>query len=419
MPLSFADLTMRQFLAGLKAPQLPPWAIAMAGPLMFGSLDVAAVLTEGVGRMELHNPVGLLAYRIARLLAEGAAVGPLAFDLYAAAKVAVVALCATLAYGACTTTVPRRRLLLAGQLACALAMDSLVFHLLVAAQLAMLLPVRTGLKWLGVQYLLGVMADGALIATAASGLQHDLRWSMLAYLSLERTLIGPAFYIAGLVLRERKSRVALAAAHAQVLATQALLGETVRGAERMRIARDLHDTLGHHLTALNLHLDLALRQAGNAAPAALGTAHGLGKDLLAQVRGVVTHARQDHAIDLAEALRVLCAGLPALRTELHIDGEAARHPPHVAHALFCCIQEAVTNTLRHAQATQLTIHLERDAGMTVARVADNGRGTPGIVEGNGLRGMRERLADMGGGLHVAAGGPGGLALEMRLPGGAT
>jgi signal transduction histidine kinase len=55
----------------------------------------------------------------------------------------------------------------------------------------------------------------------------------------------------------------------------------------------------------------------------------------------------------------------------------------------------------------------------LAPLADNGRGTPGIVEGNGLRGMRERLADIGGGLHVAAGQPGGLALEMRLPGGAT
>ncbi|WP_173346209.1 sensor histidine kinase [Pseudoduganella dura] len=411
---------MRQFPAGLKLPQLPPWAIAMAGPLMFGALDVAAVMTEGVGRVELHNPIGLFAYRIAGLLAEKGAVAPLAFVLYAAAKIAVVGLCAALAYGACTTAAPRRRhLLLAGQLACALAMDSLVFHLLVAAQLAMLLPIRTGLKWLVAQYLLGVVTDGALIATASSGMQHDLRWSMLAYLSLERTLIGAAFYLARLVLRERLSRVALAAAHAQVLATQTLLGETVRGAERMRIARDLHDTLGHHLTALNLHLDLALRQAGGAAPAALGTAHGLGKDLLAQVRGVVTHARQDRAIDLAEALRVLCAGLPALRTELNIDDQAARHPPHVAHTLFCCIQEAVTNTLRHAQATRLTIHLETSAGMTVARVVDNGRGVPEIVEGNGLRGMRERLTDMGGDLHVAAGAPGGLALEMRLPGSAA
>lgn len=403
--------------ATLRKPMhLPPWALAVAGPLIFGSLDVAAVLTEAP-RTTLHNPTGLFAIGMAKFLGLAPAVH--AFGLYLATKSLVVCLCAALAYGACTTPLPRRRaLFLGGQLACALAMDSLVFHMLVAAQLAMLLPGRTGLKWLAGQYLLGVAADTALILSALEHLPDGGALPMLAYLSAERLLIGAAFFVGTLVVRERRSRLALAAAHAQVLATQALLGETMRGAERMRIARDLHDTLGHHLTALNLHLDLALRQAGGAAPASLGTAHGLGKDLLAQVRSVVTHARQDRAIDLGEALRLLCAGLPSLQTELHIDAQAARHPPHVAHALFCCIQEAVTNALRHAQAARLTIHLGTHAGMTVARVTDDGRGGA-IVEGNGLRGMRERLTDMGGELLLAAGSPRGLALEMRLPGGAA
>src|SRR5690349_14611591 len=121
MPLSIADPTMRPMLSGLKTPHLPPWAIAVAGPLMFGALDVAAVLTEGVGRVELHNPLGLLAHRIARVFAQRDAALPLAFDLYVAAMACVICLCAALAYGACTTIAPRRRhLLLAGQLACAL-----------------------------------------------------------------------------------------------------------------------------------------------------------------------------------------------------------------------------------------------------------------------------------------------------------
>lgn len=396
-----------------KPLHLPPWALAMAGPLMFGALDVAAVLTEAPERLSLHTFTGWFAIGLLKLL--GMPVATHAVGLYVAAKCAVTCLCAALAYGACTTPLPRRRsLFLGAQLACALAMDSLVFNMLVAAQLAMLLPARTGLRWLAVQYLLGVAADATLLLSAP--LPPARVVPMLAYLSAERLLIGAAFFVGSLVLRERRSRLALAAAHAQVLATQTLLGETVRGAERMRIARDLHDTLGHHLTALNLHLDLALRQAGGTAPAALGTAHALGQDLLAQVRGVVTHARQDRPIDLAEALRVMCTGLPALQTELHIDARAARHPPHVAHALFCCIQEAVTNTLRHAQATALTIRLDTSAGTTVARVTDNGLGTAAIAEGNGLRGMRERLTDMGGELRITGGLPRGLALEMRLPG---
>ena len=200
-----------------------------------------------------------------------------------------------------------------------------------------------------------------------------------------------------------------------MLATQSLLADTVRGSERLRIARDLHDTVGHHLTALNLHLDLALRQAGSAAPPALPTARAVSQDLLAQVRGVVTSTRDDRPIDFAQALRMLCAGLPALAVELRIDTEAACQPTPAAHALFRCIQEAITNTLRHAQARRLDIVVEIEDGMTVVRVSDDGCGRPGAAEGNGLRGMRERLAELGGTLTCGPGSGNGFALEMRVP----
>ncbi len=400
---------------------LPPWTFAVATAALFAGLHIAAILASGAGHTPLHNPVGLAVLALSTwgsgtpVTGQDAAPLLAAFAPYALAKAVLVGLMTACVAGACRTAAPgRRTAMLAGQLACVTVLDALPLHVLLAAQLAMLLPLRAGLAWLAAQYLLGVLVDICLVLDMAGRMNATPQWSMLAYLSLERTVLAAAFLFGRLVLRERRMRLALASAHAQILATQSLLGETVRGAERMRIARDLHDTIGHHLTALNLHLDLATRQAGAAdAPPALATARQIGTSLLAQVRGVVSQARQDQSVDLAEAVRMLCAGLPTLHTELHIDTAASRHPAPVAHALFCCIQEAVTNTLRHAGASRLTVELTSVRDLTVARIADDGHGRP-AVEGNGLRGMRERLAEVGGEVHRPA-APHGFVLELRVP----
>lgn len=403
-------------------PRTHPWLLALAAALVFAVLDVAAVLTAGVDRAPLHNPIGLAA--LAVVVGAGDWLAPLTdaqrlliFQGYAMAKTAVAAVAVACAGAACATRSPGRRTgLLALQMGCALALDSTPFHLLVAVQLAMLQPLRTALAWLAVQYLLGAGIDLLLVLDLAQRQAQPPRWEMLGYLCAERAVVVGGFaLVARLVLHERRTRQALAAAHAQVLATQAMLTDSVRGAERLRIARDLHDMVGHHLTALNLHLDLALRQAGSGAPPALPTAREVSRDLLAQVRSVVSGTREDSGIDLGQALRMLCAGLPMLKVDLRIDAEAASQPAPAAHALFCCIQEAITNTLRHARARRLSIVLAMRDGVTLAQVADDGVGKPCAAEGNGLRGMRERLADLGGELAYVPGDGAGFALEIRLP----
>jgi len=403
-------------------PRIPPWTLAVTAALLLGALDLAAVLSAGLERLELHNPLGLAALA---LVSEtmGAPVNRghpgrvlAAFQLFVALKACLIVLFAVLAGAACRSRRPRRRgLLLAGQVACAIALDSVVFNLVVTAQIAMLLPLRLGVAAVAGQYLLGAGADLLLVVDAAQRYGKPPMWSLLAYLVAERTILFAAFLFARLVARERRARQELAAAHAQVMATQALLGDTVRGAERMRIARDLHDALGHHLTALNLHLDLARRQAGGQAPSALGTAQEASRALLAQVRNVVSQERHGQEVDLGAALRTLCGGLPMLDTDLRIDEAAARHPAPVAHALFCCIQEAVTNALRHAGATRLAIEVRARGGATFVRVADDGCGKAGAAEGSGLRGMRERVADLGGELRFGSGIDGGFAVEVALP----
>lgn len=398
-----------------KLPPVPPWIVAVAAALLFGGLDVAAALA---GRISLHNPLGLAAVALTGDWRGNISPShvPQAFQLFVASKAAGCALFALLSGAACLARSLRRRVLLLGLLAaCAVLLDSIALHVLAAAHFGMLLPWRTGAWILLAHYMAGVAVDTLLVLDLGVRLGEATPWSLLAYVSAERTIAVAGFLAARLVLREHRMRRSLAAAHAQMIATQSLLAETVRGAERLRIARDLHDAVGHHLTALNLHLDLALRQARDGAPPALVTARDAGGALLAQVRNVVSGSRQDQDIDLEQAIRLLCEGIPGLSVSLRVDPMAARHPAPVAHALFRCIQEAVTNVLRHAQAGRLEIAVEVRESATVVRVADDGIGGAGPSEGNGLRGIRERLADLGGELHAGPRAGGGFALDMRLP----
>ena len=398
-----------------KLPAIPPWVFAVAAALLFGGLDVAAALS---GRLSLHNPLGLWSVAMTgdwRGSLDPRVV-PQAVELFAACKAAGCVLFALLSAQACVAKTMRRRMvLLALLVACAVLLDSLPLHVLASAHLGMLLPWRRGVCMLVLQYLGGVAVDFLLVLDLVTRLNQPPQWSLLAYVSAERLIKAAGFVGARLVLREHRMRQSLATAHAQMLATQSLLAETVRGSERLRIARDLHDAVGHHLTALNLHLDLALRQAGGATPPALHTARDASGALLAQVRNVVSGTRQDQAIDLAEAIRLLGKGIPGIDVSVRVDPAASRYPAPVAHVLFRCIQEAVTNALRHAQARRLDIALIEEDGATVARVLDDGVGQAALVEGNGLRGIRERLAELDGELQYGPQAGGGFALELRLP----
>jgi len=170
-------------------------------------------------------------------------------------------------------------------------------------------------------------------------------------------------------------------------------------AERERIARDLHDLLGHTLTLITVKAELAARLAERdviAAAAEIRELEKISRDALRQVREAVGGYRSGGLIgEMVNARVALSAARVELTTDLGVDGCPATHDNLFALVL----REAVTNIVRHSGARRCGVELRRNGAVLELVVRDDGRGG-NLKEGNGLRGMRERLAAMEGILHV-------------------
>lgn len=320
--------------------------------------------------------------------------------------------------GSSVVTVNRR-------LAWLLLVDLLAFGVtpglpfLVTALAAVLLPARMALGFGFAQVLLNTGIYAAPDATAWLD-QFGLLSSMLA-------LHGLAFGLGRMAAAEAEKRRWLQAVLAEQLSGEQLLAEQMRYSERMQIARELHDLMGHHLTALNLQLQLGgallARADTPGAGQALDRAQGVAAQLLADVRQAVSQQRSSQRIDLSAALQALAEGIASTRIELTLDEAARDLGPRAAHALLRCVQEAVTNSVRHAGArrVQVTLRGLGEAGDEVGvTIDDDGRGAPNWREGraegfgNGLSGMSERMAELGGQMRVTRTSP-GFRIELRCP----
>lgn len=234
---------------------------------------------------------------------------------------------------------------------------------------------------------------------------------LLAYLGFQIFAALTAYYAKS---AERTTKE-LQETNAHLMATRSLLEESARDGERLRLARELHDVAGHKLTALKLNLSALERGGEAAAPASVKVASQLATELLDDIRGVVAQIRQHDGLDLRQALAQLIAPLPSPRIHLDLRDDARVDSVAQAETLLRVVQEALTNIVRHAGATNAWISLRREADVVRLSIRDDGRGVVPLREGFGLSGMRERLALVGGTLGISQSDTGGVALEITAP----
>jgi signal transduction histidine kinase len=214
------------------------------------------------------------------------------------------------------------------------------------------------------------------------------------------------------------ARADLAAINAELVATRQLLLESARAEERLRLSRELHDVVGHKLTALKLQLRLAASEADHATPehrATIGACLELSNELLNDVRGVVGTLREDDGVDLHDALRALMPAVPHPQLTLELAPDAKASSIEQAQALLRCAQEALTNALRHAHAQVISISLSTERNGLRLAVEDDGVLQTSPQSGHGLRGMAERVALLDGTLELILRAPHGLMVRAWLP----
>ncbi|SIR91784.1 sensor histidine kinase [Micromonospora avicenniae] len=263
-------------------------------------------------------------------------------------------------------------------------------------------------------------------------LAHDIRVAPAdrpAQLIAERTslLLGwfVAANVAGLVARQRR-------AYLEQVEQRAIEAERTReemalrraGEERLRIARDLHDSLTHNISVIKVQAGIAVhlaRKHGEEPPAALLAIQEASGAAMRELRGTLDVLRAPSDGDgvglgrLGElAERTRAAGVPV---QLTVTGRPRNLPAEVDQAGYRIVQEALTNVARHAGAATAQIHIEYAPAQLTVAVTDDGQATPArpVSPGVGLRGMRERVTGLGGTLHTAARDDGGFAVRATIP----
>jgi signal transduction histidine kinase len=229
------------------------------------------------------------------------------------------------------------------------------------------------------------------------------------------TFCAFALLVYWLQLREREARSSLAQANVELVGARSLVVEGVRQAERLRISRELHDNLGHQLTALRLQLELAGRHdEPSATQNAVVQAQALSRDAMTDLRTVVSAIQAEDWTDFPAALHALAAGLPG--TSIHVDAvDGFTVTGEVGRVLFRCIQEGVTNSLKHSGGNGIWITLSQDAENLEISVRDDGLAPRQFTHGFGLRSIEARAAQLGG-VAVAGRGPnGGFQVRLVVP----
>ncbi|NLE99649.1 MAG: sensor histidine kinase [Anaerolineales bacterium] len=269
----------------------------------------------------------------------------------------------------------------------------------------------------------------------------DRRWygttDILLYLVIASELLIFMQAMASVIHQDEQNRqyqkellADLAASHRQLEAYAEQVGELAAAEERNRLARDIHDTLGHYLTAINIQLEKAqaYRQRNPAeAEQAIQDAKATAREALEDVRRSVGVLRSaDQHFSLREALAEVVGRLKdsPFTIDVSVSGDEEGYSRSALMALYRAAQEGLTNIQKHAQARHVSLEVRLDARQAHLRLADDGQGLdpkgaeqPGAAlhDGYGLQGLRERLEVLGGQLWLTSEPEQGAVLNVVVP----
>ncbi|MGZ4397527.1 MAG: sensor histidine kinase, partial [Gaiellaceae bacterium] len=288
---------------------------------------------------------------------------------------------------------------------------------------------------LAVQEIVALQSVLAVLNAAGASYAHEARMAQLEA-SIGSALAIVLLFVAFTFFQQRSVRSAarLRRALGELGLVQEdrmrLLARTVEGAEeeRQRIAADLHDGPIQRLTALSFSLDLAASRLERGDPErVVGDLQQVRKHLaaeMASLRRLMAELRPPVLDEggAAAAIRASVAEIAPTATEVSVRDRtgATRFPPELETVTYRVAREALANVERHAQASHVTVELERAGDMLRITIADDGVGfDPAAVEPNrehlGLQSIRERVESVGGELRIVSGAGLGTRLEASLP----
>lgn len=276
---------------------------------------------------------------------------------------------------------------------------------IVSWQVALIAPVSTAVLW-------AAAASALWIFYQEPHYHLGWRWSATgAFLGFQAF----AIVTAAITKSEADGREEQARINAELVSTRELLRESTKASERIRIAREFHDVIGHNLTALCLHLEAAMHHPPDQAQAIQQKALSAARHLLEEVREVVTGFHESDHIDLRGALERLEQNVPRIKLHVELPDDLVMTDSARAHATLRCIQEMTTNTLKHSDAKNLWIRIYARKGAIEIEAHDDGSKTRQSRPGAGITGMRDRLEQLGGGLAIDTGQQGGFHLKAWFP----
>lgn len=294
------------------------------------------------------------------------------------------------------------------------------YFVVVAAQVPFVFAPRGAFIWLGGQLVGFLISVAVAVRLGTQVTIPEMAWTPGA-LAVALSIVNIAgwqffaFSVGYLAASERRAHRELHQRSRELLATQQMLADSSRVAERAQISRELHDTLGHSLTVLNVNLELASHLIDGRAAEAVTKAQTVARLLLADVREVVHALGDARAIDVRRALSTLAEGAHTPAVQLSMPETLTIDDPELAHAIFRCVQEAITNAVRHAHAKHLWIDLVQGADGLELHIRDDGDGDSAVRPGRGLSGMRERLEAAGGRLTLATSIGQGFRIDVWIP----